>query len=76
MNCLEGGRESVEELWTTLKHIIHEVAMEIIGERPVTPHGHMYASDQAKLLSEVQHQVRTDIQAAHDPDAAKMLRSK
>ena len=29
---LEGGRESVEELWTSLKNTIHEVAMETIGQ--------------------------------------------
>ena len=51
MDRLERGGDSIEELWTTMKNIIYEVAMETIGERPKTPHGHMYLSDQAKLLS-------------------------
>ncbi len=73
---LEGGRESVEELWTSLKNTIHEVAMETIGHRPATPRGHIYASEQAKLLSEHQRLLRTDIQAEHDPDTATMLRGR
>ena len=73
---LEGGRESVEELWTSLKNTIHEVAKETIGQRPATPRGHIYASERAKLLSEHQRLLRTDIQAAHDPDTATMLRGR
>ena len=63
MDRLERGGESTKELWTTIKNIIHEVALETIGERPETPRGHTYASEQAKLLSELQCQLRTDIQA-------------
>ena len=61
---LEDGGESVEELWSTLKSTIHEVAMETIGERPVIPQGRLYASEQTKLLSELQRPLRMDIQAA------------
>ena len=67
---LEGGRESVEVLWTSLKNTIHEMAMETIGQRPATPR------DRAKLLSEHQRLLRTEIQAAHDPDTATMLRGR
>ena len=61
VECLEGGRESVEELWTSLQNTIHEVAMETIGQRPATPRGHIYASERAKLLSEHQRLLRTDM---------------
>ena len=54
-NAKPVGRVSVEELWTSLKNTIHEVAMETIGQRPATPRGHIYASEQVKLLSEHQH---------------------
>ena len=41
LDCLEDGWESVEELWSTLKSTIHEVAMETIGERPQMAQGHL-----------------------------------
>ena len=34
---LEEGRESVEELWTSLKNTIHEVAMETVRLALATP---------------------------------------
>ena len=73
MDHLEDGGESVEEFRSTSKSTIHEVAMETIGERPQMPRGHLYASEQTKLLSE--HQLGMGIQPAQDSDTDAILRS-
>lgn len=50
--------------------------METIRDRLEMPGNHLYASEQTRLLSELQRQLRKNIQAAHDPDAAVILRSR